>query len=142
MTRDEAAVLFAERDAIWSRGDIQTLASLHADDGVIISPLFGVIQGRAAIEKSYREIFKIFNDLTLKTNDIVADGDRVAQFFSARATHTSEVFGIPATGRQFEVQGVLVFYFKDGKIVKERRLYDFTNMLVQLGLLKARPKSA
>jgi predicted ester cyclase len=64
----------------------------------------------------------------------------VAQFFKSHATHTSEVFGVPATGRKFEVQGVLVFYFKDGKIIKERRLYDFTSMLIQLGFLKARPK--
>lgn len=140
MTRDEAAVLFAERDAIWRRGDIQALASLHAEDGIIISPLFGVIKGLPAIEQSYREIFKIFNDLILTTEEIVADGDRVAQFFSSQATHTSEVFGVAATGRKFEIQGVLIFNFRDGKIIKERRLYDFTGMLVQLGLLKARPK--
>lgn len=140
MTRDEAATLFAERDAIWRRGDTHALASLHADDGVIISPLFGVIKGLEAIEKSYENIFKIFNDLTLTTEDIVADGDRVAQFFASHATHTSDVFGIPATGRKFKVNGVLVFYFKDGKIVKERRMYDFTSMLIQLGVLKAVPK--
>ena len=140
MTRDEANVLFAARDAMWGSGDIHALASLHAEDGIIISPLFGTIKGLPAIEKSYRQIFKIFNDLTLTTEEIVADGDRVAQFFSTRATHTSEVFGIPATGRKFEIQGVLIFSFEDGKIIKERRLYDFTGMLVQLGLLKARPK--
>jgi steroid delta-isomerase-like uncharacterized protein len=138
MTRDEAATLFAERDAIWSRGDTHTLASLHAEDGIIISPLFGVIKGREAIEKSYENIFKVFNDLIITTEDIVADGDRVAQFFTSQATHTSELFGIPATGRRFEVHGVLVFYFKDGKIVKERRLYDFTHMLIQLGFLKTK----
>ena len=138
MTRDEAATLFAERDAIWRRGDTHALASLHADDGVIISPLFGVIKGLEAIEKSYENIFKIFNDLILTTEDIVADGDRVAQFFKSQATHTSDVFGIPATGRRLEVHGVLVFYFKDGKIVKERRLYDFTSMLIQLGVLKTK----
>jgi steroid delta-isomerase-like uncharacterized protein len=142
MTRDEAAVLFAERDAIWRRGDTETLAALHADDGIIISPLFGAIKGREAIEKSYRQIFKIFNDLTLDTDEIVADGDRVAQFFRCHATHTSDVFGIPATGRDFEIRGVLIFNFKDGKIIKERRLYDFTGMLVQLGILQARPKPA
>jgi len=140
MTRDEAAALFAERDAMWRRGDTKMLAALHADDGIIISPLFGVIKGLPAIEKSYNEIFKIFNDLTLTTEDIVADGDRVAQFFQSNATHTSEVFGIPATGRKFEIHGVLVFYFQDGKIIKERRLYDFTGMLMQLGLLKAKHK--
>ena len=29
--------------------------------------------------------------------------------------------------------------FRDGLIVNERRLYDFTNMLMQLGVLKAKP---
>ena len=139
MTRDEASALFAERDAIWRRGDTRKLAALHAEDGVIVSPMFGLIRGRDAIEKSYRGIFKIFADLTLTTEDIVADGDRVAQFFRSNATHTSEVSGIPATGRQFEVHGVLMFDFKNGEIAKERRLYDFTSMLVQLGVLKAKP---
>ena len=27
----------------------------------------------------------------------------------------------------------------DGQIVQERRVYDFTGMLVQIGVLKARP---
>ncbi len=28
---------------------------------------------------------------------------------------------------------------KDRKIVRERRVYDFTGLLVQIGLLKAKP---
>ena len=50
MTRDEANVLFAARDAMWGSGDIHALASLHAEDGIIISPLFGIIKGLPAIE--------------------------------------------------------------------------------------------
>ncbi|MGE5833734.1 MAG: ester cyclase [Acidobacteriota bacterium] len=140
MTRDEVTTLFAERDAILRRGDTKAMAALYADDATIISPLFGVVKGRAAIEKSYDELLKIFNDLIMTTEDIVADGDRVALFFQSNATHTSDVFGIPATGRKFEIHGVLVFYLQDGKILKERRLYDFTGMLMQLGLLKAKAK--
>ena len=35
--------------------------------------------------------------------------------------------------------GVLVFELRDGKITHERRLYDFTGLLVQVGVLKAKP---
>ena len=28
---------------------------------------------------------------------------------------------------------------KDGAIVREQRIYDFTGMLIQIGLLKAKP---
>ena len=37
------------------------------------------------------------------------------------------------------MDGVLEYTFKDGLIAHERRVYDFTGMLVQIGLLKTRP---
>jgi hypothetical protein len=46
---------------------------------------------------------------------------------------------VDATHRSFKVKGVLVFEFRDGKIVHEQRLYDFTALLLQVGVLKARP---
>jgi hypothetical protein len=35
----------------------------------------------------------------------------------------------------------MVFFFivKDGKIQQERRVYDFTGLMIQLGVLKAKP---
>ena len=32
-----------------------------------------------------------------------------------------------------------MFTLRDGLIVHERRVYDFTGMLIQIGLLKAKP---
>jgi hypothetical protein len=32
-----------------------------------------------------------------------------------------------------------VFTFRDGLIIEERRIYDFTGLLVQVGVLKAKP---
>jgi hypothetical protein len=34
---------------------------------------------------------------------------------------------------------VFLYEFKDGKIVKDRRVYYFTGVLVQVGTLKAKP---
>jgi hypothetical protein len=34
---------------------------------------------------------------------------------------------------------VFMYELKDRKIVRERRIYDFTGLLVQIGLLKAKP---
>jgi hypothetical protein len=34
---------------------------------------------------------------------------------------------------------VLIFEWRDGKIAVERRLYDFTSLLLQVGVLKAKP---
>jgi hypothetical protein len=34
---------------------------------------------------------------------------------------------------------VFLFVIKDGKIHHERRVYDFTGLMIQLGVLKAKP---
>jgi hypothetical protein len=47
--------------------------------------------------------------------------------------------GVPPTGKPFRVPMVLVNTLKNGQIVHERRIYDFTGLLVQIGVLKAKP---
>ena len=69
----------------------------------------------------------------------MVDRDHVVQLFKMHATHASELFGLPATNRQFTIQGALVAQMKDNHIIHDRRIYDFTGMLVQIGVLRPRP---
>jgi len=43
------------------------------------------------------------------------------------------------TGKPALLPMVIVCTVKDGLIAHERRIYDFTGMLVQIGVLKAKP---
>jgi predicted ester cyclase len=137
-TRDQILALFDERQQQWRDRDTHGLALGHTIDGVVISPIFGTVHGREAIERSYNELFHAFGDWTFEGEDPIIDGERTAQPFVADATHTSELFGVPATGRRIEIRGVLLYTIVDLKIREERRFYDFTGMLVQLGVLKTR----
>jgi steroid delta-isomerase-like uncharacterized protein len=140
MTRDQIDAFFEQRQSAWRKRDVITLAVGHAADGTIESPMFGDVRGRVAIEKSYRDLFAIFQDWDFNGDPLLVDGDRVAQPFLVRATHTNEFFGVPASGRRFETHGVMFYTFgADGKITKERRIYDFTALLIQIGVLKAKP---
>jgi predicted ester cyclase len=47
--------------------------------------------------------------------------------------------GLPPSGKRFSLPVVFMFTFVDGLIAHERIVYDFTGMLVQIGLLKAKP---
>ncbi|HUL73225.1 MAG TPA: ester cyclase [Vicinamibacterales bacterium] len=139
MTREAIEDLVGAREQLWRRRDAAGLAKAHAEDGVVDSPIFGTVRGRAAIEASYAELFRGFGDSSIQLEGLIIDGDRSVQQFSWHATHTHEMFGLPATGRQFTVHGVLIYEFKDGHIAHERRIYDFTGLLVQIGVLKPRP---
>jgi predicted ester cyclase len=54
-------------------------------------------------------------------------------------TQKGEFFGFPPDGRKFQFRLASLFFFSDGKIDREIRIYDFTGMLMQLGVLKAKP---
>ncbi|MGH9330737.1 MAG: ester cyclase, partial [Vicinamibacterales bacterium] len=71
--------------------------------------------------------------------DLIAEGDKVAFRVTGHGTHEGEFFGLPATGRRFECRVVFVYTLKNGEIVHERRILDFTGVLLQIGVLKARP---
>ena len=106
---------------------------------VVVSPIFGTVQGRRDIEVSYQNLFAIFADWEFVGDDLIIDGDHVVEGFVARATHTHEFLGIPGTGRRFQLRGVLMFQFADGLISHEECIYDFSGMLIQIGILRVKP---
>jgi len=141
MTRQEVEELFARRLEALARRDSAALAMLFSADGVIESPTAGgTVHGRRAIEQVYRAWFTAFPDVTFTAEDaLLIDGDRVAQRLMSAGTDTGGFLNLPPTGKAFRVPLVLLCRVADNKIVHERRIYDFTGMLIQIGVLKAKP---
>jgi steroid delta-isomerase-like uncharacterized protein len=141
MVREETVAFFKHREELWRRRDAVGLAAGHTESGVLESPMFGTVHGRGAIEKSYRDLFTAFADLDVIIDDLIVDSDNrlVGQVFRASATHVHDFYGLPGSGRRFELRGVFVAKMDGGRIEHERRFYDFTGLLVQVGVLKAKP---
>lgn len=139
MTADQIREFFTSQEAHWRSRDAEALARGHAPDGTLVSPIFRTVTGARAIAVSYTTLFDIFPDWNFKAEDLVIDGNRVAQPFTATATHLGEFMGLPGTGKGFTIQGVCLFTMRDGLIAHERRYYDFTGLLMQIGVLKGKP---
>jgi uncharacterized protein (TIGR02246 family) len=139
MTRDDIFAIFTRREEAWRARDPVALANDHSPDGVVVSPTGGVLEGRAEIERIYRVWFTAFPDLMLNTEDLLVDGDRAALLCRITGSHAGEFFGVAPTGRRIEVAGAFIYRLQDGRIVHERRVLDFTGLLVQVGVLRAKP---
>jgi uncharacterized protein (TIGR02246 family) len=139
MTRDEILALFARREAAWTVRDAAKLAGDHAPDGVVVSPTGGVLEGRLEIERIYRVWFTAFPDLVFTTEDLIVDESRIALLCRITGSHAGEFFGMQPTGRRIEVSGAFIYRLQDGLIAHERRILDFTGLLVQVGVLRAKP---
>ena len=138
MTREEIVAFFKRRSEAYEDLDAAALAGDYADDAVIESPSTGKHSGRDA-EKALRVIFNAFLDLTMTVDDVLIDGDKVVTVHTVEGTHMQELLGLAPTGKRFTMSMAFIYELRDRKIVREQRIYDFTGMLVQIGVLKARP---
>jgi len=140
MTRDEMAAFFDRRRDAMSRHDWMALARQHSEDGIVESPLAGgSAQGREAIEQVYRSFFRAFPDVTVRQDALLMDGDRAVLLLNLSGTDSGGLMGLAPTGRSFSMAMVFLDEFKDGVIARERRIYDFTGLLIQVGAIKAKP---
>jgi steroid delta-isomerase-like uncharacterized protein len=143
MTRQDVEEVFARRQEALERRDAAMLALLHSEDGVLESPTAGgIVSGRRAIEDVYRAWFTAFPDAAFIVDEpLLIDGNRVAQRLTLTGTDTGSFLGLPPTGKAFRMPIVALCAMADHQIAHERRIYDFTGLLIQIGVLKAKPVS-
>jgi steroid delta-isomerase-like uncharacterized protein len=141
MTTDNIRRFCSDYARSWEQNDVSALVAFYAEDCEVVSPIFNLIRGRAQLEKSFRELFRAFSDFKVEVDDIVVESepqDRAVILFRSFLTHRGEIFGMPGTGRRFELRGAFVLTIENGRITRDSRLYDFTGMLMQLGVLRAK----
>ena len=139
MTRDEIFALFNRREAAWRARDAPALTADHAPDGVVVSPTGGVLEGRVEIERIYRVWFTAFPDLVFTTEDLLVDENRVRAALPDHRQPCGRVLRHAADRAAHRGRGRFIYRIQDGLIVHERRILDFTGLLVQVGVLSAKP---
>jgi steroid delta-isomerase-like uncharacterized protein len=140
MTRDVLQGIAERYIDAWQRRDPGAIAQFHAPDGVAESPIYATLRGRKAIEEASRAFFTSFPDATIVVDALIVDAPRLAMFTTVNATHVNEFFGMAGTNRRIEFSNArLMQTDEQGLITHERRIYDFTGLLVQIGILRAKP---
>jgi steroid delta-isomerase-like uncharacterized protein len=78
-----------------------------------------------------------FPGLALRTDDSIAEGDKVVERWTMQGTHQGEFQGTPPTGKQVTVTGIDIFRISGGKLAELRQEVDNLGMLQQLGVIPA-----
>jgi steroid delta-isomerase-like uncharacterized protein len=139
MERKEIEAVVAEWIEAWKRRDPVALTVPYSEGAVYESMLAGTIHGHAAIESLYRSWFSAFPDMEFEVESRLIDQTQAAVFWSQRGRHVGEFCGLAGTGRSFVLHGVFLMTLQDGRITSMQSLYDFTGLLLQIGVLKAKP---
>ena len=97
-------------------------------------PAPGVTLDRAGMKQA-AEIFRVGAPGSHEIAMQIAEGDLVVSHIRGRGVHEGELFGIPATNKSVETEGIAIHRLRDGKIVEYWAVVDFAGILAQLGLM-------
>jgi steroid delta-isomerase-like uncharacterized protein len=121
-------------EEFWNEGNAAAADELMAPDAEIHMPTGELVDldGLKGFAVAFRQAFP---DWHSTFEELVAEGDRVAERWTGRGTHRGELQGIAPTGRRVEVPGSVFYRIADGRIVEFRGQLDMMGMMRQLGAI-------
>jgi steroid delta-isomerase-like uncharacterized protein len=122
-------------DEVVNAGNLDLIDELLADDFVEHEEFPEMTPDRAGVKHFFGTFKQAFPDGTFTVEGLVAEGDRVAARVTIRGTHEAEFMGVPATGKQIEIQAIDVIQFRDGVATAHWGVSDTAGMLMQLGAM-------
>ena len=121
-------------EEFWNEGNTAAADELMAPDDEIYMPTGEMVNLDGL--KGFAGMFRgSFPDWHSTVEELIAEGDKVAERWTARGTHLGELQGIPPTGKRVEVPGSVFYEIVDGKIVEFRGLFNMMSLMQQLGAI-------
>ncbi len=93
------------------------------------------IVGIENVKAYYGNFLTGFSDIQFGVVKILGQGDEIVKHWNFKGTHTGEFFGLPATGKAVDIDGVTLAKMKKGKISREHDFMDNMLFMQQLGVL-------
>ncbi len=135
MTQNNSAIVRRFVDEVINQGKMDTAGEFVWEDVVEQVPLPGQGPGLEGLKDVLRGMRSAFPDIDFSIEEQVCEGDKVASRFEWTGTHKAEFMGVPATGRQVRVWGVVIDRLEAGRIKYTRILMDALGLMMQLGAL-------
>ena len=133
-SEENKAIIRRYREA-HNKNNLDALDAIVANDVISHNALPGLPPGLEGGKMAHQAFLASFPDIQTKTEHMVAEGDKVIEWYTARGTHTGAFMGMPPTGKKFEIPSVVVYRLANGKIAETWGLNDGQGLLQQLGVL-------
>ena len=124
MAQDNATIVRRFVDEVITEGKIDSAAQYVWEDVVELVPLPGQGPGLEGLKDMPRAMRAGFPDIVFSIQEQITEGDKVASRFEWTGTHKGEFLGVPATGRQVRVWGIVIDRLENGRIKDTRIIMD------------------
>jgi predicted ester cyclase len=135
---DNKAILLRAMER-YDAGDLDGYMELYAPSIVLHGYSPEPLTGWEQVRGFYESFFAAFSDVSLRSEDELVDGDKVATRFTLGVTHTGEFWGAAPTGARATASGITILRFDGGKCVERWSSFDFLGLLMQIGVVPPPP---
>ena len=119
---ENKALVRREQEELWTyTGDLDAAEELFAPE-----------QAEAARQEA-SDFRRGFPDVVSTIEDLIAEGDKVAARWRARATHRGEYVGVPPTDKEVEFTGISVYRIEGNRIAESWTVEDELGLMRQIG---------
>jgi predicted ester cyclase len=132
---NKAVVERLTRELFNDGGDVGVADELLAEDFVDHTPAPGSSGDRESYKDRARQMRGPFTEIRTTSEQLVAEGDLVAERWHCSFCHTGEFMGVEPTNKQVEIDGYAVYRFRDGRIAEFWGLSAAFGLMQQLGAL-------
>jgi|SRR5215469_2545372 len=135
-TQDNKAINRRLFEEVLNKGHLALVDELVSPDNVFHTPT-GPVHGLEGYKQFITMYLSAFPGLQFTIEDEIAEGEKAVTRYTARGTNTGSLMGMPATGKQATVTGIVIGRFANGKLVEGWLDFDALGMLQQLGVIPA-----
>lgn len=134
-TENNKAIMHELFDGVWNKEDYTLIDKYVSED--FIQHQFGENSGREGFRETVKKYHSSFNEMDLRIEDEIAEGDKVVHRFVWTCKQVGAFNGIPATGRTVTFTGMVIVRVENNKMVEHWSNVDVVSLLIQLGVMPA-----
>jgi steroid delta-isomerase-like uncharacterized protein len=128
----------AKQRRVWeeafNKGNLEILSELFAPSYHVTSPLGMEITGPEGFKQQLAMMRTAFPDLHCTIDDMFAEGNKVVTRFTMTGTFKGEMMGIPPTGKNLTLPGIVITHWENGKEIEAWENFDTLSYYRQLGI--------
>ncbi len=132
-TEENKALALRWMNEIWQGANPESIKEILAPDFVFNYAFPGVKPDREAYKQAIDMFTAGFPDIKFTTEDMIAEGDKVAVHWKGQGTHKGEFWGCAPTGQQVTMRGISIIRIEGGKIAEEWGYTDISDIMQEIG---------
>lgn len=124
---------------LWNIRDVELISktideAVHPD--MLLHTPMGEATGPGALKQVMAIGHRVFPDLHVTVEDVIAEGDKVVARNTVTGTHQGQYLGLPPTGKRVAYSEIFIFRFSDGRVAEISGVVDVFSQMRQLGAIQ------